>query len=182
MFLLNWFDAALILLLILGLAIGYSQGLLRQVINLASLYIGAILGAQYYHFVGKFLIGLFPTTPGTLLNDAAFFIILIFIATIINFLARDAYHVDLRILPWINHLAGMLIGLAGMWILVTLAVNVLTFATSTPTWAGADDVRQLLLSGLGGSALAGATRETFPTLISALKPWLPTGVPAIFDL
>ncbi len=182
MFGINWLDAVIILLLAVGLGIGYSQGLLRQVINLAALYIGSILAVQYYHVLGKFLEGMFSTTPGLLMNAIAFFIILLITAGILNFLAHDAYRVQLHILPTLNQFSGMLLGLAAMWIIVTLAVNMLTFATSVPNWASAEDARQFIQQGLTDSVLVGVTRETFPTLITALKPWLPTGVPAIFSL
>ena len=41
-----WLDVVILFLLVLGLGIGYAQGLVRQAIGLAALYIGAILGAQ----------------------------------------------------------------------------------------------------------------------------------------
>ncbi len=178
----NWMDCGLILLLALGMLLGYAQGLLRQMIALAALYLGAILATQYFTVLGGVLKGILPTTPGPLLNDIAFFIILFAVVVILSYLAHDAYNVNLRLIPWLNHLGGMVLGLLAAWIVLTLAVNVLTFTTGLSNWSDAEPVRQTLRHGLEGSVLAKYSTSTFPTLIAAIKPWLPRGLPRIFNM
>jgi uncharacterized membrane protein required for colicin V production len=179
----NWLDYLLILLMVLGLTIGYVQGLLRQVVNLAAMYLGAILAAQYFHLLGTFLKAQLVTTPGTLLNAVSFFIIMFAVTVLLNFLTFDAYkNTKLTLFPVLDHLGGMLLGFVATWILITLAINVLTFATSAQSWSSAEEVRQVLKNGILGSVIAAATGTTLPTILGTIKPWLPAGLPTIFNL
>lgn len=183
MFGVNWVDSTLILLLMLGLAIGYVQGLLRQVINLAAMYLGAILAAQYYQALGNFFKDMLSTTPGTALMAVAFFIIMFSVTAILNFLSFDAYKTTkLTLIPGLDHLGGMVLGLVAAWILITLAINILNFATSTHNWATAEQFRQVLRDGLLGSQIASAAETTLPSILQTIKPWLPGGLPGIFNL
>ncbi len=178
----NWLDLILIILLAVGMAVGYRQGLLREVIGLAAMYLGAILAAQYFQPLANTFKNLFPTTPGTLLNVIAFFIILFSAMGLVNFLAYDAYKMThLRILPTLDHFGGLLVGLVSTWVLLTIAINVIGFSTANQGWAGAETFRIMLKQGITSSQLADATASTLPTILSALKPWLPTGLPAIFN-
>ncbi len=188
---LNWMDFAFILLLLAGMLIGYAQGLLRQIITLAALYLGAIVGAQYFRFLANAFKPLLPTTPGTVLNMVAFFIILFVVMIILMLLGRDAFNIKLKLIPWFNHLCGMVLGLVTIWIILTLVANILTFTVNVPwdlqtqdaqAWKQADQMRQTLRDGLDGSLFVDYTKYTFPAIISAIKPWLPAGMPALFDL
>jgi membrane protein required for colicin V production len=179
----NWFDILLIIVLVVGLVIGYVQGLVRQVIGLAALYVGSVLATQYFHVVAGFFVGLFKSTPVTLLNMLGFFTILFIVIALINTLALDAYKLTkLRMIPLLDHLIGMLIGLVSTWLLLTIALNVLAFALSAPSWESGEGLHQLLKNGLGGSHLAEATNATLPSILAVIKPWLPSGLPAIFNL
>ncbi len=179
----NWLDYVLILLLIAGVAIGYLQGMLRQVLNLASMYLGAILAAQYSHVLANFFKDQLVTTPGILLNVGAFFLILFAVTALLNFLSSDAYkNTKLTLFPLLDHIGGMVLGLIAAWILISLAINALSFATATQSWSSAEDLRQVLKSGIMQSLVSAATGTTLPGILGALKPWLPYGLPAIFDI
>jgi uncharacterized membrane protein required for colicin V production len=178
----NWLDFCLILLMGLGVTIGYLQGMLRQVMNLAAMYLAAILAAQYYHVFGNYFKGQLVTTPGTMLNGVAFFIIIFAVTGLLNFLTYDAYkNTKLSLTPVLDRLGGMILGLVAAWILIALAINILDFATSTQSWTSADMVRQQLMDGIRGSVLAEATGATLPGILAAMKPWLPAGIPTIFN-
>jgi uncharacterized membrane protein required for colicin V production len=179
----NWLDYVLILLLLAGLTVGYVQGLLRQVINLAAMYLGAILAAQYFHLLGNLLKAQLVTTPGTLLNALAFFIVMFAVTGLLNFLTFDAYkNTKLSLFPVLDHVGGMLLGLIASWILITLMINILTSATATQYWMSAEHLRQVLRDGIRGSEIAAVTETTLPSILSAIKPWLPSGLPGIFNI
>src|SRR5512141_1721050 len=102
---LNWLDLVILILLLVGLGIGYAQGLLRQVMNLAALYIGAVLGAQYYTIVAGWFRIFFDNPPPRLINAIGFVLILILVSSLINWLANDAYRsTPLRFYPLFDHL------------------------------------------------------------------------------
>lgn len=179
----NWFDLLLILLLLVGAAVGYMQGIIRQIIGLAALYIALVLATQFFQPVaGGF--SQFTKMPSNVLTNAVtFFVIFFVIVLIINFIAKDAYRsTRLQLVPWTDHIGGMILGLASMWALLTIAVSVLAFTTSTDTWIQAESVRLILRSGLESSRLAEYSEETLPVIINSIRPWLPTGLPALFEI
>ncbi len=176
---LNWFDLALFLALLTGLAVGYYQGMLRQVINLAAFYLGAIVASQYYFALANALKGTMSTTPGLALNAAAFLIIMMVVVIILNILAIDATRMMVQLPALIDHLGGMVLGLAATWIFVTIIVSVMLVITQGD-WAEAEGARQVFYTGVRESQIAYATQSTLPALLNAISPWLPGGIPNIF--
>lgn len=179
----NWLDYVLILLMIAGVMIGYKQGLLRQVLNLGSMYLAAILAAQYFHMLANFFRANLVTTPGALLNATAFFAIMLAVTGLLNFLTYDAYkNTKLTLFPVLDRFGGMLLGLIAAWILISLAVNALSLATATQYWSTAEAFRQMLKSGIVQSTISTATAATLPGILGAIAPWLPAGLPSIFNI
>lgn len=179
----NWLDYVLILLMIVGVSVGYFQGLLRQVLNLASMYLAAILAAQYFHLLANWFRANLVTTPGLLLNAGAFFLIMLAVTGLLNFLTYDAYkNTKLSLFPLLDRFGGMLLGLIASWILISLALNALTLATSTQYWSSAEQFRQMLRSGIVQSIISAGTATTLPAILGAISPWLPAGLPSIFNI
>jgi uncharacterized membrane protein required for colicin V production len=179
----NWLDFLIFLVVIGSMIIGYSQGLLRQVIALAALYISVILGAQYYPLVSDWIRGLtFQTSTNKFLNAFAFFVILIFVNSVINWLAYDAYRsTKLRLTPLIDQFGGTVLGLVIAVVGISIAVPVITFATSEP-WPWSETARRLMIAGIQTSQVLPIFNEFKPLLLSALLPWLPTGLPSLLNL
>jgi uncharacterized membrane protein required for colicin V production len=179
---LNWLDLVLLGLLVVGLGIGYLQGMLRQVLGLAALYIGVILGAQYFLIVAGWILVFFPQAPIRFVNAAGFFAIVVAVTSITNWLVYDAYRsTRLRLFPTIDHLVGSLLGLATVAILLTIILPVVTFATGEP-WPWAEAARGQLVNGLKTSSLIPMIELVKPAMLNALSPWLPGGLPSIFNL
>ncbi len=179
----NWLDFLIFFLVILSMAVGFAQGLLRQVIGLAALYIGSILGAQYYTVISDFVRTLSSQTSSTrFLNAFSFFVILIFVTLLINWLAYDAYRsTKIRLIPLVDQLGGTLLGLVTMMIMLSIALPVISFSTSEP-WPWSETTRQFIIGGLGTSRLLPVFDSFKPLLLEALTPWLPSGLPSVFDL
>ena len=67
--------------------------------------------------------------------------------------------------------------------LLTVVVTVLLFATNTQSWTGgAEGYRLIVADGLDNSRVFGITTSTLPMIVSSIRPWLPSGMPAIFSL
>lgn len=178
----NWLDLALLVLLFVGVGIGFSQGLLRQILGLAALYIGAILGAQYYTVIAGWFHFLFPDPPVRFVNALGFLIILLAVTSLINWLAYDAYKsTHLRIFPIIDRLSGSLLGLLTAAILISLLFPVVAFA-SGEQWPWAEGTRLLINYALETSRLIPLFDQFKPELLNALGPWLPGGLPSLFNL
>lgn len=179
----NWVDFILILLLLVGMAIGYAQGILREFVGLIAIYIGLVVATQFFVPLSQTFSSVTKNPPNTLGNAIAFFIILFVVMSIINFIAKDAYRaMRIRTLPGIDHLGGMILGVISMWILVTVFVNVMTFAMTTQAWGSAEGYRLILEAGLTNSRVAELTTSTLPVIVMTIRPWMPGGLPAIFEL
>jgi uncharacterized membrane protein required for colicin V production len=179
----NWLDFFFFFLIIVSMIVGFVQGLLRQVIGLAALYIGAILGMQYYGLLSEWVRALtFQPTTNRFLNALCFLVILILVASVINWLAYDAYRsTRLQILPLIDQLGGVILALVTMLILIALLLPVVAFAT-VETWPWGEPARVFIDTGLKSSRLITIFNDFKPLLLTTLLPWLPAGLPALFTL
>lgn len=179
----NWLDLILIVFLLAGMAVGYAQGFVRQLIGLAAMYVSLVLATQFFRALSQLVGSLLKQPPNTLTNALAFFAILFVAMGIVNFLALDAYKsTRIRVLPLLDHTLGLVLGVASMWILASVVVSVLIFAATTQNWPGAETARAVLRDGLETSSLALITATTLPMVVEAIRPWLPAGLPAVFDL
>ncbi len=178
----NWFDIVLFILVAFGLTVGYTQGLLRQIIGLAGLYIATIIATQYFIPFSHFLSSLFFLTESRLINAIAFFVILLGVSAIINFLAADAYRMTkLKMFPLIDQLGGSVVGVITIAITLTLILPIINFVTSEPL-PYFDPVRSSIVQGMQTSRLMPIFQAIQPTLLNAISPWIPGGLPSIFNL
>ena len=179
---LNWMDVAVLGLFLLGMALGYTQGLIRQIITLATLYIGAILGAQYYHVVAGWVRYFYWQAPARFVNALSFFAILVAVAWLVGWLATDAYRsTRVRLFPVFDQLGGSLLGVVTIVVVIALFLPIITFASSD-SWPWAESARLTMTHGMQTSRLLPTFDLFKPRLLNALGPWLPTGLPSIFNL
>ncbi|MBI4787274.1 MAG: CvpA family protein [Chloroflexi bacterium] len=178
----NWLDVLVLFALIIGLGVGYAQGMLRQMIGLAALYVGAILGAQYYTVIAGAIRFVFNNAPSRFVNALGFFAILLIVTSLINWLAFDAYRsTNLKLFPIIDHLGGSILGLITTVIVISLFLPIVTFGAAEP-WPWAEQTRLLIVAGIQTSRLLPIFDLFKPGLLNALGPWLPGGLPSIFNL
>lgn len=180
----NWIDYLLITLLLIGLAMGYAQGFIRQLVGLAAIYIGLVIATQFFVNLTLMFSALTKTPPNTLSNMISFFVILFAVIFIINLLGKDAYRkTRLKIFPLADHLLGMTLGVISMWVLIAVSINVLTFAVITETWLGqAEGYRLILQNGVENSLIAEVTSTSLPMIVSTIRVWFPGSFPALFDI
>ena len=177
----NGLDIFIFVIVIVGIAVGFTQGLLRQVIGLAALYIGAILGAQYYSVLSGFLHFIFSSVPLKFMNAISFFIIVGASALVVDLLARDAYQsTKLQLLPIVDHLGGAILGLVTPLITITIVIPVLTFATGE-SWPLLEQTRFITIGALQTSRLLPLFDHFKPLILNAVSPWLPAGLPSVFN-
>ena len=179
----NWMDFAIFLIVAGGLLVGYTQGLLRQIIGLAALYLATIVATQYYLTVSKTIYGALSVSPSRFVNLLSFLFIFFTITAIINILAADAYQMTkLRLYPVLDHLGGSLLGLVTIIILLCLFLPIFQFVSGEP-FPYFDNAREAFVQGLENSRLVTVIYIFRPELFKAIVPWLPNGqIPSIFNL
>ncbi len=176
-------DLVLIFMLLLGMAVGYAQGLMRQLIGFLAVYVALVVATQFFVPLTQLFAKVTLNPPNTLSNALSFFAILLIVMFVLNVLAQDAYRqLKFRVFPLLDHLLGMLLGVASMWVLLTVIVNVLTFAINTQDWGSAEAYRNVLNDGITNSRIAEMTASTLPMIVATIRPWLPGGMPALFEL
>ncbi len=180
---LNWVDLVILLIAVFSLVAGYVRGMLRQIIWLAAFYIATVLGAQYYSLVGGWIRDLtFQEHSSRIVNVIAFLIIVFTISFLLSWLAADAYPTEkLKLFPWVNQIGGSILALVTMIVTTSILLGVLTFSIGE-TWPGKEEIRFSLTSGLHGSLLVPFFERIKDPLLKALLPWLPSGLPSIFNL
>lgn len=178
----DWLDMLILLLIVVSLIVGYVQGMVRQLIGLVALYIAVVLGAQYYIPISDWIRAVMAQPTSRFLNAIVFFIIVFFVWLIISWLAFDAYRsTKLQMFPILDQLGGAILSLLTLLITITLILPVLSFAVSEP-WPGAEAPRQVIENGLQVSSLVTIFAALKPGLLNTLSPWLPHGMPSIFNL
>ena len=179
---LNWIDLIILFLVIASLAVGFAQGMLRQVIGLAALYIATILATQYYTTVGDFIRAMMFQPTSRFLNAISFFIIVIAVWSLISWLAFDAYNsTNVHLFPLLDQLGGAILSFVTLIATLVLVLPIITF-TVGETWPGNESTRVVLQQSLQAARLVPIFEAIKPMFLSAIAPWLPHGLPSIFNL
>jgi len=179
---LNWIDVILLLLIVTSLAIGFAQGMFRQMIGLAALYIAMILAAQYYIPVSNFIRAVIFQPTSRFLNAIAFFIIVVAVWSLITWMAFDVYSsTKLRLFPLVDQLGGSILSLVTTVVALTLILPVILFMVGEP-WPSNELIRVGIETGMETSRLVPIFTAMKPAILTSLTPWLPLGLPSIFNL
>lgn len=175
----NWLDLTIFFIMLAALAVGFAQGILRQVINLAAFYIAIILGAQYYYPASQFLRGIMFVRTNPLLESIVFLVIVIAVWMLLTWLAFDAYRqTKIHFAPLLDQLGGSVIALATLVAALALIAPVVSFMISEP-WTGAENAYQIFASAMRTSVLVKQLLVLKGQLIAAITPWMPYGIPSI---
>ena len=181
----DWVDLALLVFMLGGLIVGFARGLLWEFVGLASLYIGAVIASQYYFYISDFLSRLAGGGPAAKLLTAMSFLFLLFLVSLlVSWLVMDAFRLTkLKLYPSLDHLGGTVLGLVSVVALIILLTPVFIFAISEP-WTGGwpEGIRSFLATQFQHSYLVPIFNELKPIMLESLKPWLPTGLPSLFNL
>jgi hypothetical protein len=150
---------------------------------LAALYLALILGAQYHSLVGGWIRALtFQAHPSRIVNAIAFLIIVVVVSFLLSWLASDAYPTEkLKLFPLVNQIGGSILALITMVVTTSVLLWVLAFALGEP-WPGNEAIRTTLAGGLQTSLLVPIFDSLKEPLLKAIIPWLPAGLPSIFNL
>ncbi len=175
----NVLDILLTIALIAGGAMGLFQGLIKQIIALASLYFALVISTILYRLAGGWLHTLFGYDRAA--SDTLSFMAILAVLYIGFMLSvLDLVKHSRRAPPGtIDRLGGMALGVLNLSIWVAIALSLLNSTLGVP-WYGYDAIRQAILHQIQTSALRPAFSYLLPTLLVTVRPFLPGGLPPLF--
>jgi len=182
---LNWIDLAVIIVLAAGVFLGYTQGIIRYVLNGIAVLIAFILASQLKGPVTDALAVWTPTTPE--LKELWVFIVL-FVGLIVAgwFIVRAFYRrTRLPIVKQLDEIGGAVLGLLFAALVLTFQLVVLDsfFKSATPDQAAAAGPLKGYYEGLDSSLIIGYFRDTIlPIAGFVARPFVPSEIAALLKL
>lgn len=178
----SWVDLVILLIVGAGVLVGYTQGLLRQIVGLGALYLSTILATQNFIGLSSWINNLFKLPSSRFVNVISFLFILLAIAALINLLAADAYRMTkLKIAPTLDQVGGSFLGLVTIMILLIFLIPILRFVTGEP-FPYFETARTGIIQGMETSRIVPLILYYRPLVLGTISPWVPGGLPALFDL
>ncbi|HLG50827.1 MAG TPA: CvpA family protein [Chloroflexota bacterium] len=175
----NFIDALIVICMIIGMAAGFRQGFIRQLIDVAAFYAAVALAAQYYAFVTAVVapsVSLDPTT----LAAICMFSIFALAWTTLHLLSYIIYPwTNLSRLAIIDHLGGASLGFVIGTAVIGVGLSLLGFILQS-SWGTYQESQQVLASLVSSSRLDPYIQAVLPYFYETLRPWLPHGLPAMF--
>lgn len=177
----NWIDFIILLVLLTFMGLGFMQGLIRRSVGLLALYFGLVVATQYYRLLSNWLATLLRSRSTAVTESLVFVSILSLVAVAINWSFYLSYR-DTRLgfLEIADRLGGMGLGLISGYVGISVALVTLRFMTQHP-WPAWNYIRLGVIRGFGNSMLVPLFLNTLPTIYRTLTPWLPGGLPTIFQ-
>ncbi len=176
-----WYDVVTLMIIFAGMLAGFSMGMVRQLFNVGGLYFGLVFAAYFHPVVSRFATRLLGESD-TLSRDAGlFFAVFVAIWLAINLAVYYSFRQPPRFLPAsLDRLVGMLLGgVSG--ILAAIIVSLLLIYGTSVSWPQNNQVRLFVYEGVTGSLLQPVLTSLIPTVVGALEPLLPRGLPAFFS-
>jgi uncharacterized membrane protein required for colicin V production len=178
----NWFDLVLVVLVLLGVIVGYIQGLLRQLIGLLALYIGLVMASYFHGALERRIDFLVPKMAEVAQESLAFLAILAVVYAILHWLGQQAFpETRLATLGFLDQLGGMVIGFIVVGVQIGVGVLILKFLSGV-SWLRGDTVRLAFVQAMEASPLVPAFQIYLTFVARTILPWLPAGLPTFFYL
>lgn len=175
----NWVDVSVVVALLVGASIGLFQGLVRQIVFVLIAYVSVVLAAQYHFVVADMLEHAFPMGHPTAISLVALGLVFILSCIALNVLTFFLFHS--RAVPAVeavDHLGGAALGTLSTWLILSFIVGIVSFSLAVP-WLGWEQLERDVEIALQSSLFRQSLRSTLPLLSEAIKPWFPSGLPAL---
>lgn len=178
----NVLDLIILALAAVGMLMGWRQGLIRQLLGMAAFYVALVLGAQYYRLVGSWVMAIYPQAVWVAVDMLAFVFVFVVVLITFTWVGHQVY-ADTRIpfFSLLDNLAGALFGVLTACLQVIIVLSLVRFVISVP-WFEWEGTRQMILQVFRTSALEPTFVGAAPILYVLIRPWLPSGLPALFSL
>ncbi len=184
---LNWIDLVVIVALAAGVFLGYTQGIIRYVLNGIVVLVAFILASQLKGPITDAL-GLWTPTPATPELKGLWIFIVLFIGFVISgwFIVRAFYRrTRLPIIKQLDEIGGAVLGLLFAALVLTFQLIVLdSFFKGTASGHAADaGPLKAYYDGLNSSLIIGYFRDTIlPIAGFVARPFVPSEIAALLKV
>ncbi|NPV06559.1 MAG: CvpA family protein [Anaerolineae bacterium] len=173
------FDIIVCLMLLGGMAAGFARGFVRQTADLAALYVGLAVAAQYTPMVTPALDRRLLALPTYAVTALTFFLLVGIVTAILSLVAQSLLHSSQKQeLNEISHIAGFAVGALATYAFISVSVPVIRYGVAA-SWGAWEGVRQVIIASLNHSYLRPLFESFTPTMLSLLQPLLPSGLPDV---
>mgnify|MGYP005850359791 CR=1 FL=1 len=175
------FDIVVCVVLLGGMASGFTRGAIRQAADLVALYVGLAVSAQYTPLVASALGPKITFWPAYIVTAVVFYAILGTISGILSLVAQTLLHSNTtrrRELTDLSQIAGFGLGALGAAALIGVSIPVIRYVTSA-SWASWDDVREIAVRSLDSSYLRPFFDRMGAWVLWLIQPLLPAGLPDV---
>ena len=154
---------------------GVRAGLVRQLFNVAAIYVGVVFAGQFHGFLASFLERTTLVEPNGFARPVSFLAVLVSASVLFRWLAGRAYpHTGLSFKGF-DAVAGGVSG-AVLGVFVVILLYTLIYLFTGVGWPVAEQVRLDLSQMLDHSATRIFLRENVGVILAILQPWLPRGM------
>ncbi|TMC58851.1 MAG: CvpA family protein [Chloroflexi bacterium] len=180
----NWLDIVITVVLISGMVVGYTQGMLRQLLVLGVVVISLVLSAQYYQLIYLYVRQLEPNMIETVAQVITFFVVMFVLVVVLTIVLIDVMrrlNQQQKPAGSMSRVIGGALGLIVAGMFVTISLIALTFMTLN-TWPGTGEaLREWLVSARQRSDFVAVFRLFFPLILQIIRPWVPA-LPPLFSI
>ncbi len=183
----NALDLLIMVVLLIGMLLGFVRGLMREVIGLFSLYITTLIAAFAYRAVGKFFKLISPRLTQEASESLAFLALMLLIY---NFFfwsiylpykerrERRAWRIKRAealkpILGMLDKAGGLGLSFALTCLWIGLGLLITDFVVRVDTWylPNLEGIRVVLLDAIDGSGLVPVFRQALSIALLTMQPW-----------
>lgn len=173
------FDIVASLILLAGMAAGFTRGVVRQLADMAALYIGLAVAAQYSPVLTPSVAMRLPTWPRYAVAALVFFLIVGILTVLLSLLAQGILHGSgKQERNEVSQVVGFALGAIAAAAFLSVAVPVIRYAVIA-SWGSREATRQMIIIALERSDLRPFFESITPTVLMLIRPFLPTGLPEI---
>jgi len=192
-------DVLIVLLIVAGTLNGLRIGAARQLVSLVIFYISMILTTRFYRLLLPYVNELLVGAPSAIVEAVLFVVVLLLLYLLLSILIlglavtqrrrrgrgydwRRAEHTAGQSLAsTLDHLGGIAIGFltVGLWIGIGLLVYGFLLGSSWVEW---EAHRHRLLQDYQAAILVPVFQNFLPYVLKTIEPWLPQGLPMMFQL
>lgn len=182
MYWIPWLDIFLGLVFLGLIALGFWQGMLKELMFLVSLYLGLILASLYGDYIGSWIQTQFGTTTHEVGSAWGFFIVILaatglLFSIIYTFAGR--YRLPASLLP-LDKIGGVVVGVVTSFLLTSFLAYILyaIIPVGPDEWA----FSAALKFQLDRSPLLSLFLYSRPVILATIRPWLPAEFPSFLLL